>query len=213
METSQSHPQRCSDGGEHIVAACIGSATSGGYVAMNRKEQLCLSRVAGRSVGGRQPDSACRGRRCDHGPRRERTGMQKIGRSEQSVLPVVFIGWLAVILVDAGGSLVSIGTGLPYGYFGILSLAIYAAVGVITRSRGGSNRSSALAGFGVAVFDGTIGWWISWLIGPGRMPVGESSLGLLTLIITVALVVVVDTVISLGAGAAWYAIRRRRELR
>ena len=133
------------------------------------------------------------------------------GGPARSIRPLVFVGVAAVLAVDAGGSLISTWTGLRYSYFAVVSFAIYAAIGIIARRRAGSIRSSALAGLGVALFDTTVGWWISWFIGPGRVPTAASSPHLV--ILTVVLVVAFDTVVAVAAGAVWNVLSARRSWR
>jgi len=123
---------------------------------------------------------------------------------------LIAAGWAAVIVVDAGGSLISIATGIPYGYFAFVSFAIYAAIGIAACRMGGSIKSSAYAGLAVALFDGTVGWWVSSAIGPARIP---PAAGPLLVVVTVAIVIAVDTVLAVAAGAAWRALAASRRSR
>ena len=78
--------------------------------------------------------------------------------------------WAGVVLVfDIAASLTSLGAGLPYGWFMIGSVVIYLAAGYMGAPRFGV-RSAAGATVLVALVDATLGWAVSWFIGPGQPP-------------------------------------------
>jgi hypothetical protein len=106
-------------------------------------------------------------------------------------LRVLVVGCAAVLAFDAVASLASVALGFPYWYAGIGSLIIYLLVGAAA-VRHVSIRLSALTGALVGLVDATIGWAISWLLGPGRVPAGS---------LTRARFVVTAVLVSLLAGA------------
>ena len=85
---------------------------------------------------------------------------------------VLLIGCGAVLAFDAVASLASVAFGLPYWYAGIGSFLIYLLVGAAA-ARHVSIRLSALTGAVVGLVDATLGWAISWLVGPGRKAAGN----------------------------------------
>ncbi len=116
-------------------------------------------------------------------------------------------GCVAVLLVDTIGSLISRSTRFPYGYFAIVSSAIYIAIGIID-GYVRSTRSAVISAFAVSLVDATIGWWISWQLGPGRLPAGGAA-GIIIVVFTSMLVVGFDTLLAFGAGAISHAVRSR----
>ena len=121
--------------------------------------------------------------------------------SKRAVWPIVLAGWLAVTLIDGGGSLYSRATGTPYGWFAIASLINYAVLGIVAAKRG-SLGSAAIVGFCVALFDVTIGLWMAWVIGPGRIPLSTTS-EKATAFLTLMFFLSFDTALALIAGAIW----------
>ena len=66
------------------------------------------------------------------------------------------------------------GLGFSYAYAGIGSAIIYAGAGFFAAIVVGF-RSSILVGVAAGLVDATIGWGVSWAIGPGRVASGELS--------------------------------------
>ena len=89
---------------------------------------------------------------------------------------VLLITPLAVTAYDAVASLASLALGLPYTYAGIGSAIIYAALGFFASSATGF-ASSILVGVVAGLADATIGWGVSWALGPGRPATGSLSMG------------------------------------
>jgi hypothetical protein len=126
------------------------------------------------------------------------------------LLSVSVLGCLAVSAVDVGGSLISRATGIAYTWFAVCSLLAYCAIGILA-AHSGTVASAAIAGLVVAVFDATVGVWISWQIGPGRVDLPAGSRGVILMIMTGILVVAFDTALATVAGAIWRRIRARPE--
>ena len=111
---------------------------------------------------------------------------------------VLLLGGGAVLVFDAVASLASVALSFPYWYAAIGSCVIYLVVGGAA-ARYASVRLSALAGALVGLVDATLGWAISWVIGPGRAAAG--SLQLPRLIWTAAAVsLLAGAVASVGAA-------------
>lgn len=78
------------------------------------------------------------------------------------------------MLFDAAASVFSRAMAIPYGWFSFGSTIIAATVGLFAARAEPVHRkrAAALAGVILGLTDATIGWAVSWLIGPGRVPGG-----------------------------------------
>ncbi len=83
---------------------------------------------------------------------------------------VALIGAVTVISFDAVAAVTSRATGVAYSRFTLGSCIIYAGVGYLAARSAlqGQLGTSALAGIIVGFTDATVGWTLSWIIGPGR---------------------------------------------
>jgi ascorbate-specific PTS system EIIC-type component UlaA len=72
-----------------------------------------------------------------------------------------------VIVFDALGATASRVVGFNYESLFPVSLLIYATAGYLAARRGGI-KAALLCGVIVGLTDATVGWAVSWLIGPGR---------------------------------------------
>jgi hypothetical protein len=114
--------------------------------------------------------------------------------------------WAGVVLVfDIAASLTSLGTGLPYGWFTIGSVVIYFAAGHMGAPRFGV-RSVAGATVLVALVDATLGWAVSWFIGPGQPPVPVPSIS--AFLISGAIGALIFGGIT-GLLGGWFAVRHQ----
>jgi hypothetical protein len=80
---------------------------------------------------------------------------------------VIVLGAATVLVCDTSGSLASLRFRFPYSRLTLGSFAIYFVVGFVTAASG-SVVSAALTGTVVGLVEATVGWAISWWIGPGR---------------------------------------------
>ena len=85
------------------------------------------------------------------------------------VVTVIAIGCLAVLVFDLLGSTASRWLGFRYSRLAPGSYALYTATSVVA-ARLGLPWFGVIAGATVAFVEATIGWAISWWIGPGRPP-------------------------------------------
>ncbi len=74
-----------------------------------------------------------------------------------------------ILAFETIASLVSLATGWRYSLGNIGSLAIYAGIGFLAGRRFGIKRAVGVT-VTVAAVESTVGWAISWAIGPGREP-------------------------------------------
>jgi len=95
----------------------------------------------------------------------------------QPIILVLAIGVLAVLVLDTVGSLASRRFRFQYGSLSTISWILRIGTGFFA-ARYGNIKLSFLAGGLVAFIDATLGWYISWIIGPGR-PQGEITAGLI----------------------------------
>jgi hypothetical protein len=101
---------------------------------------------------------------------------------------IVLLGGLAIICFDALAAVASQRFGFAYSKASIGSDIIYACIGFLATEGTASITRGILAAAMVGVLDATIGWWVSWLIGPGRIPTGPpSALELLAAVAVVAI--------------------------
>ncbi len=115
---------------------------------------------------------------------------------------IVLSGCLGIVAFDALASIASRLLNFPYPYATVGSFVIYAVVG-FTAARISSVKAAALAGAMVGLTEATVGWGVSWLIGPGR--VSNSGINLGTFVLTVILV----SLVAGGIGAVGGAVGRR----
>jgi hypothetical protein len=94
---------------------------------------------------------------------------------------VALIGMSAVIVFDALASLASLGAGFNYEYSAFGSLLLYVAFG----SWAGRVRAISFAvivGALMGLSDASLGWAVSWILGPGRWQSGIPSIATWALI-------------------------------
>lgn len=125
----------------------------------------------------------------------------------------IIISCVAIVAFDAFGALAAKALDFEYGGFpGILvSTAIYAIPAVMLALDGHGLRVTSLASATVAFVDATVGWAVSWLIGPGAPPVDSRSAEAVAL--TVTFVVIVGALVGLTAGFIAARVGRKRSAR
>jgi hypothetical protein len=108
-----------------------------------------------------------------------------------------------VIIFDGVWSVLARIRGYNYAKLAWVSLLIYLTAGSVTAS-GGPVRAGILVGMITAGVDATIGWWLSWKIGPGRLPYTDSKEGLIRIIIvTVGRVMLTGAFCGLVGALIW----------
>lgn len=123
-----------------------------------------------------------------------------------SIARLATIASAGILVFDTMASLLSRATGFEYGLFALGSLAIYGLVGAAAyRLRGSVGLATMVAGV-VGLTEATLGWYISWMLGPGRPTVG--SMAIPAYIVTG---VVTTLVIAVLAGQAGARLARRRQ--
>jgi hypothetical protein len=80
---------------------------------------------------------------------------------------VMLLGGATVLAFDTIGSLASLRFRFPYSRLMFGSFAIYFVVGFVTAANE-SVTSAAVTAAVVGLIESTVGWSISWRIGPGR---------------------------------------------
>ena len=84
------------------------------------------------------------------------------------------LGALAVVVFDALGSYASVRFGFAYTKLSPGSSIIYGIVG-FSAGRTGALHTGAIAAAIVAAIEATVGWAISWYVGPGRLAPGQAT--------------------------------------
>lgn len=104
----------------------------------------------------------------------------------KQLISVVLSGALAVILFDTLASFISRKFQISYGLFSIGSFFIYICVGFFGAKYGDLMRAVIIAGI-IGVIDSTIGWYISWIIGPGQTNIELTVVNIASIIIFVTI--------------------------
>lgn len=76
---------------------------------------------------------------------------------------------VGILVCDASASLLSRRFGFNYAYASIGSLLLY-ATGGFAAAKVATFESACLLGAAAGITDATLGWRISWVLGPGRLP-------------------------------------------
>jgi hypothetical protein len=112
----------------------------------------------------------------------------------------VGLGVLAVLTFDTAASLASLYFGFSYGSAAVGSVLIYTFIGYRVFRHGGL-LAAVVAALLVELVDATLGWYISWQIGPGAIPRDQVTVSAIAT--TVALVHIFAAVCALfGSGIA-----------
>jgi hypothetical protein len=92
-----------------------------------------------------------------------------------SILKIALLGIVAVVVFDGVASLASVHFGFAYANATVGSAVVFAIFGLLA----GYTRSlviSAVTGAIMGLADATLGWAVSWFIGPGRLPPGQLTI-------------------------------------
>lgn len=111
---------------------------------------------------------------------------------------LALVGGALIVAFDVAASFASRFTGVSYDRFAYGSFFIQAAAAFMARRASFPFRRATLLGTWVATVEATLGWAVSWWIGPGRPTEHFTVVGLAG----VALFVLV-TGTALGALGAW----------
>ena len=116
---------------------------------------------------------------------------------------VAVVGAGAVLVLDTIGAIGALRLGFRYERLMPVSFALYALAGALVVRAGGSPADGAAVGAVLGLVDATLGWAISWWLGPGRPPAGAGAFG----VVAAALVLVPLTAAALGwVGAHLFGI-------
>jgi hypothetical protein len=111
---------------------------------------------------------------------------------------IICLGAVAVLVFDTVASLASKELGFFYGYASIGSVLIYGSVGYFSYRKWGIGRAVGAAIL-VELVDATLGWSISWYIGPGALPTDQIST--LVIVTTLAFAIAFAVICSLIGSA------------
>ncbi|WP_148040993.1 hypothetical protein [Montanilutibacter psychrotolerans] len=114
---------------------------------------------------------------------------------------------LSVIAFDALASVASVALGFPYSYTAFGSAALYIVLAFFAARMFGFWAAIAL-GVVMGITDVTIGWAVSWAIGPGRYDVGTLTPS--DWIFTALFAAVLGAIYGLIGGSVGTFARRRR---
>ena len=98
----------------------------------------------------------------------------------------ILIGSAFIVAYDFLSALMSTATGIQYGFFSVGSFILYTVFGILV----GLNSKWFLGLFAGAVMglvEATIGWTVSWYMGPGKPTVEINTLSIAATIVVVVL--------------------------
>ncbi len=114
---------------------------------------------------------------------------------------------LSVVAFDAIASIASLALGFPYSYASIGSAVLYIVFACFAARMLGF-WAALLVGAAMGFTDVTIGWAVSWAIGPGRIDVGTLTPS--DWIYTAAFAIILGAIYGLiGGGIGALTMRRR----
>jgi hypothetical protein len=116
---------------------------------------------------------------------------------------------LAIVAFDAVASIISRTAGIEYTKFAYGSYLIQAAAGFFGRRSGLSFWGATLLGTWVGFVEATVGWAVSWWIGPGRVEGPLSAEMLIGIILYVAIGATVLGALGCLVGGFTRASKRR----
>ena len=106
-----------------------------------------------------------------------------------SVVAIAIAGCVAVLVVDAAGSLLSRRLEFPYHWLIPLSTAVYAATGYLAADAGGHFLAGAAAAAAVGATDATLGWRVSNAFGASEQVSEDLEIGVAAAVTSGAAVV------------------------
>ena len=119
---------------------------------------------------------------------------------------------MAIVALDTVACLTAEAFDFSYGALWPLSFLIYGTTAFVAAKLVARVRAGLLAGFSVAATDATLGWAISWLLGPGQpSPENRAASAVVVVALTVAATGVVVGLIAglLGRRVAARSLRAR----
>lgn len=115
----------------------------------------------------------------------------------KGAIRITLVGAIAVLLLDTVASFLALWCDLSYGWFSLGSLLLYVIFGYL-----GARRSrwfvGAFVGMFMALVESTLGWAISWQIGPGKP---TSDISSVVIGVTVVFVIITAGILGLLGGA------------
>ena len=122
---------------------------------------------------------------------------------------VVLLGAITVLAFDTAASWAAKELGFPYTYASVGSALIYVIVGYFIFRQFGVVRAIGAA-LVVAIVDATLGWFISWQIGPGAPPADQATVPIIA-VTMVFLFVFAAACAAIGSAIARVLHGRRPE--
>jgi len=130
-----------------------------------------------------------------------------MGYSTNQVSRIIAFSAAGIILIDTLGALVSRGFVFSYRYFIPVSFLTYIAIGFFV-AKYATVIAAILAAAITGLVEATIGWAISWNIGPGRPARLASDVGEIEFAIVVALTIIFAVLFAATGGALGGIIRK-----
>lgn len=115
----------------------------------------------------------------------------------KEVIKIIVLGAIVVVTYDTVTALVSQSSNISYGLFSIGSFLIYLIFGFLV-ARKSRWFAGIVAGTVLGLVDSTLGWAISWNLGPGKP---EFEMNAIFVAATIVSVVVLASIFGLMGGA------------
>lgn len=112
------------------------------------------------------------------------------------LLWVILSGATVISLYDGIGAFIALSIGFDYGWLAIGSFVFYVLFGFLAGRTSGWICGLAIGAF-LGLIDSTLGWAISWTIGPGKP---SAVVNVLTVGVTIVFVTIVAAVLGLIGG-------------
>ena len=105
----------------------------------------------------------------------------------------VLLGIAAVLVLDTVGSVASLRFRFQYARLAPISYGLWTVSGLLAAHSAGADTSraaifGALAGGLVALTEATVGWWISWRLGPGQPTPAHATTALIRRVVVLVAV-------------------------
>lgn len=115
----------------------------------------------------------------------------------KGITKIALVGAISVLLLDTVASFLALWFGINYLWFSLGSFLLYLSFGYL-----GARHSKWFLGAVVSMFmalvESTLGWAISWQIGPGK---STEEMGPIVIMMTIVFVMVTGGILGLIGGA------------
>ncbi|MGH9946541.1 MAG: hypothetical protein ACRD6X_05015 [Pyrinomonadaceae bacterium] len=122
----------------------------------------------------------------------------------KKTLTLTLAGMFGIVIYDFISAFISSSTGISYGFFSVGSFLLYILFGFLV---GRTSRwyFGTIAGAMLGLAESTVGWAISWNLGPGKLDVEMNAI---FIALTIVFVIILATIFGLIGGLCSLLIKR-----